>query len=340
MDDTPTEIQKNLIKIDSEVPIFKNNAKTTSALQEFVSNPSINKVSLNCSKPLLLKAFVEFVKKISKFSFLHVDALKIDNLENALRKSLILCIKSSRDVYEGEILDIKLIKDEKDAVQYIEMTLKSLKSSKIITLSKNLIDLVNDVNIGDVVYVEPNSGILKRIGRSETRINEYDLEGDKHVPLHKGTVNSTREKDIYISIYDLDYAFNKYNENISDFTRRHVDSTVSDYLKQGIAQFVCSGIYIENSCNLDVTNLYRLANVSGLYPHLKILIDKVEKDFLIVNSIGEENVVDVLSYFTKKLQTRELRMAVEEVANYENYEKVLAALSISNTVEEFQEVFN
>lgn len=347
MEDFPgsAELKKNLIKLDDDLPKFKNNSKAIEALQEFISNPLINKVCLNCEKSLLLRAFVEFIKKSAKFAFTQLDALKIKNIEDSLRKSIVLLIKSSRDVYEGEIIDIRHVRDENNIVQYIEMSLKTLKSTKKINLSKNLIELVNDVNVGDVVYIEPNIGLIKRIGRSETRINEYDLEGDKHVQLSKGSVHSTREKDIYLTLYDFDYAFNKYNDDISDFSRRHVDSIVLEYLQRGIAQFVCSGVYIENSKHLDILNIHRLVHVSDLYPHLKIFIDNANseiftKSFLYIDSVLDEKVIDILEYFSKNLSDVSLRSTVESVVNFENYETVLAILKLSNSPTEFKEMFN
>lgn len=347
MDEFPgsVEIQKDLIKIDKEVPAFKNNPRAILALEEFISNPFVNKVGIKCDKPLLVKAFVEFVTKSAKFTFTLADAMKIENVEDLIRKSVVLCIKSSRDVYEGEITEIRNIRDDNNVLCSIEMTLKTLKSTKKINISKNLVNLVNDVNIGDVVYIEPNVGILKRIGRSETRINEFDLEGDRHIPLTKSSVHSTREKDIYVTLYDFDFAFNKYDDRISDFTRRHVDQMVGDYLQRGIAQLVCSGLYIENADFLSSLNSFRLVNASDLYPHLKILIDNINSEilndsFLFIDSIYDEQPIDILKYFCKNLADPELKSTVEKVAKHDNFESIIAILSITNSPSEFIELFN
>jgi hypothetical protein len=339
--------------VNTDLPVFKNNSKIILALDEFISNPLVTKLCLNCDKSLLLKAFVEYLTKKSKFTFLKVEySENISIFENYLRKSVILLIKSQRDVYEGEVLEIKRIKDENGILQCIEMTLKSLKLTKSIILNKDLIEQVNEINVGDVVYIEPNSGILQRIGRSETRINEYDLEGDKYVPLHKGGVHSTRERDIYISLFDLDFAFNKYSDDISDFTRRQVDLVVKDYLERGIAQFVCSGIYFENSTGLNSVNFYKIFNFSDLYPHVKIFIENstanlndnsngvcLENAFFVLKSISEENPIDLFEYFSKGFISNEMKLAVEAVLTYDNWEKILSILSICRSVEDFKEIY-
>ena len=49
---------------------------------------------------------------------------------------------------------------------------------------------------GDVIYIEANSGSVKRVGRSDIYASEYDLEADEFVPVPKGVY-------IYIFMYML-----------------------------------------------------------------------------------------------------------------------------------------
>ena len=41
------------------------------------------------------------------------------------------------------------------------------------------------MQVGDVIYVEANSGAVKRQGRSDTFATEFDLEAEEYVPLPK-----------------------------------------------------------------------------------------------------------------------------------------------------------
>ena len=38
---------------------------------------------------------------------------------------------------------------------------------------------------GDVIYIEANSGAVKRVGRSDAYATEFDLEAEQYVPLPK-----------------------------------------------------------------------------------------------------------------------------------------------------------
>ncbi|GJT10387.1 P-loop containing nucleoside triphosphate hydrolase superfamily protein, partial [Tanacetum coccineum] len=42
------------------------------------------------------------------------------------------------------------------------------------------------VAIGDVIYLEANSGAVKRVGRSDAFATKFDLETEEYVPLRKG----------------------------------------------------------------------------------------------------------------------------------------------------------
>lgn len=49
------------------------------------------------------------------------------------------------------------------------------------------------VAVGDVIYIESNSGAVKRVGRSDAFATEFDLEAEEYVPLPKGEVHKRKE---------------------------------------------------------------------------------------------------------------------------------------------------
>lgn len=58
------------------------------------------------------------------------------------------------------------------------------------------------VAVGDVIYIEANSGAVKRVGRSDAFATEFDLEAEEYVPLPKGEVHKKKEivQVIHLSI--------------------------------------------------------------------------------------------------------------------------------------------
>jgi len=53
--------------------------------------------------------------------------------------------------------------------------------------------MVVQVLVGDVIYIEANSGAVKRVGRSDAFATEFDLEAEEYVPLPKGEVHKKKE---------------------------------------------------------------------------------------------------------------------------------------------------
>lgn len=47
--------------------------------------------------------------------------------------------------------------------------------------------------MGDVIYIEANSGNVKWVGWSDNFASEYDLEADLYVPVPKGDVHKKKE---------------------------------------------------------------------------------------------------------------------------------------------------
>ena len=49
------------------------------------------------------------------------------------------------------------------------------------------------IAVGDVIYIEANSGAVKRVGQSDAFATEFDLEAEEYVPLPKGEVHKKKE---------------------------------------------------------------------------------------------------------------------------------------------------
>merc|ERR1712093_687177 len=62
------------------------------------------------------------------------------------------------------------------------------------------------VSIGDVIYIEANTGSSKRVGRSDAYATEFDLEAEEYVPIPKGDVHKKKEIVQDVTLHDLDMA--------------------------------------------------------------------------------------------------------------------------------------
>lgn len=103
-----------------------------------------------------------------------------------------LRIKESKEVYEGEVTELSPAEgaaqgSEGKVVKHVVISMRTSKGSKTLKLDPSIQDglLREKVNVGDVIYIEANSGAVKRVGRCDTHAAEYDLEADEYVPMPK-----------------------------------------------------------------------------------------------------------------------------------------------------------
>jgi len=81
-------------------------------------------------------------------------------------------------------------------ISHVIIGLKTSKGSKQLRLDPSIYDALQKekVSVGDVIYIEANSGAVKRVGRSDVYASEFDLEADEYVPVPKGDVHKKKGK--------------------------------------------------------------------------------------------------------------------------------------------------
>ena len=82
------------------------------------------------------------------------------------------------------------------------------------------------VSVGDVIYIEANSGAVKRVGRSDAYAAEFDLEAEEYVPVPKGDVHKRKEVVQDVTLHDLDSA------NAKPQGGNDIVSIMSQFVKQ------------------------------------------------------------------------------------------------------------
>uniref|UniRef100_A0A2K6FJU5 RuvB-like helicase n=1 Tax=Propithecus coquereli TaxID=379532 RepID=A0A2K6FJU5_PROCO len=116
------------------------------------------------------------------------------------------------------------------------------------------------VEAGDVIYIEANSGAVKRQGRCDTYATEFDLEAEEYVPLPKGDVHKKKEIIQDVTLHDLDVA-NARPQKL----RGEINKVVNKYIDQGVAELVPGVLFIDEVHMLDIecfTYLHRALDSS------------------------------------------------------------------------------
>lgn len=120
-----------------------------------------------------------------------------------------------------------------------------------------------------MIYIEANSGAVKRQGRSDAYATEFDLEAEEYVPLPKGDVHKKKEVVQDVTLHDLDAANAKpqggqdvlsmmsqlvkpKKTEITDKLRKEINKVVDKYIDQGIAELVPGVLFIDEVHMLDI----------------------------------------------------------------------------------------
>ena len=221
------------------------------------------------------------------------EVKKTEVLMENFRRAIGLRIKETKEVYEGEVTELSPCETENPlggygkTISHVVIGLKTSKGTKQLKLDPSIYDSLQKekVMVGDVIYIESNSGAVKRQGRSDTYAAEFDLEAEEYVPLPKGDVHKKKEVIQDVTLHDLDVAnarpqggqdvmsmmgqlLKPRKTEITDKLRKEINKVVNRYIDQGIAELVPGVLFVDEVHMLDIecfTYLHR-ALESALSP--------------------------------------------------------------------------
>jgi len=205
------------------------------------------------------------------------EVKKTEVLMENFRRAIGLRIKETKEVYEGEVTELTPEEAENalggygKTVAHVIIGLKTTKGTKQLKLDPSIYDAIQKekISCGDVIYIEANSGAVKRVGRSDAFATEFDLEAEEYVPLPKGDVHKRKEVVQDVTLHDLDLANAKpqggqdlasmmgqmmkpKKTEITEKLRGEINKVVNKYIDQGIAELVPGVLFIDEVHMLDI----------------------------------------------------------------------------------------
>ena len=181
-----------------------------------------------------------------------------------------LRVRETKEVYEGEVIELTPEEAENPlggfgkTISHLLIGLKSYKGTKKLRLDPSIYEAIQKerVTIGDVIYIEANTGACKRVGRSDAYATEFDLEAEEYVPIPKGEVHKKKEIVQDVTLHDLDIAnarpqggqdimsmmgqlMKPKATEITDKLREEINKVVGRYIDQGVAELVPGVLFID-----------------------------------------------------------------------------------------------
>uniref|UniRef100_A0A0K0E0B0 RuvB-like helicase n=1 Tax=Strongyloides stercoralis TaxID=6248 RepID=A0A0K0E0B0_STRER len=205
------------------------------------------------------------------------EVKKTEVLMEHFRKSIAVQLKERKKVYEGEVVSITPVETKNPVhnfgktYSHVVICLKAGKGSRTLKLDTSIYEeiLKSKIEVGDIIYIEANSGNVKRMGKCDDYRGDFDIETDEYVPRPKGDV--IKEKDIvqHVTLHELDVANarpsmkssqlmsllsqigrNKMTE-ITERLRDEVDKSVDQLVKDGIAEIIPGVLFVDEAHMLD-----------------------------------------------------------------------------------------
>ncbi|XP_038068716.1 ruvB-like 1 [Patiria miniata] len=254
--------------------------------------PGTGKTALALAIAQELGSKVPFCPMVGSEVF-STEIKKTEVLMENFRRAIGLRIKEVKEVYEGEVTELTPCETENPmggygkTVSHVVIGLKTAKGTKQLKLDPSIYESLQKekAEVGDVIYIEANSGAVKRQGRSDTYATEFDLEAEEYVPLPKGDVHKKKEIIQDVTLHDLDVAnarpqggqdimsmmgqlMKPKKTEITDKLRKEINKVVNKYIDQGVAELVPGVLFIDEVHMLDIetfTYLHR-ALESSLSP--------------------------------------------------------------------------
>jgi RuvB-like protein 1 (pontin 52) len=205
------------------------------------------------------------------------EVKKTEILMEHFRRAIGLRIKETKEVFEGEVTQLTPVETPNvtegygKSITHVLIGLKTTKGSKTLKLDPSIYESIQKekVSVGDVIYVEANSGAVKRVGRSDAYATEFDLEAEEYVPLPKGDVHKKKEIAQDVSLHDLDVANARpqgghdiismlgsmgkpKKTEMSEKLRTEINKVVNRYIDNGVAELIPGVLFIDEVHMLDI----------------------------------------------------------------------------------------
>lgn len=242
----------------------------------FVGPPGTGKTALALAISQELGNKIPFCPMVAGEVF-SAEVKKTEILMENFRRAIGLRIKEDKSVYEGEVTEIKPVEVDNPLggygkqIHHVILSLKATSGTKVLKLDPSIYESLQKqrVEVGDIIYIEVNSGSLKRLGRSDAYATEFDIDAEEYVPVPKGSVAKNKLVIQDITLHDLDTAnanpqggqdvlsimsqlLKPKKTEITDKLRKEVNKRVNNLLKNGTAELITGVLFIDEVHMLDI----------------------------------------------------------------------------------------
>lgn len=207
---------------------------------------------------------------VSASEFYSAEMKKTEALIQAMRKAIGVRIREQRTVLEGEVvgLDYNMVPNPYNPTQKIPesatltLATKDEKRSFSVGSRVAMYFLAQNVEIGDVVIIDKETGRVSKLGKSERARKKYDIGEEEVVPVPSGRIEKEKEFTYVLTLHDFDEAnarrasifslFGGGSREIDNEVRQAVDEQVKKLIEEGRAELLPGVLFIDETHLMDI----------------------------------------------------------------------------------------
>lgn len=196
-----------------------------------------------------------------------LEMSKTEALMQAFRRSIGVRIKEETEIIEGEVVEIQIDRPASGVGRKVgKLTMKTTDMETIYDLGDKLIDsLMKDkVQSGDVISIDKSTGKVSKLGRSTTRVNDYEVmpPNVKFVNCPAGELQHRKEVVHTVSLHEIDVINSRAQGFMALFAgdvgeikpeiRSQINTKIAEWREEGKAEIIPGVLFIDEVHMLDI----------------------------------------------------------------------------------------
>jgi len=204
---------------------------------------------------------------IASSEIFSLEMSKTEALTQAFRRSIGVRIKEETEIIEGEVVEVQIDRPAAGTGQRMgKLTIKTTEMETSYELGQKMIDsLVKDkVQSGDVISLDKSTGKITRLGRSYSRVHDFEVmpPNIKFVNCPDGEVQ--RRKDVVhtVNLHEIDVINSRAQGFLALFSgdigeikpeiREQINAKIQEWKEEGKAEIVPGVLFIDEVHMLDI----------------------------------------------------------------------------------------
>jgi RuvB-like protein 2 len=198
---------------------------------------------------------------------------KTEALTQAIRRSIGVRIREDVDIIEGEVVEVIIDRPvlgtsaSGGVASRGRMTLKTTDMETVYDLGQKMLDALSKERIqaGDVISIDKANGKIRRLGRSYSRVRDFDALGPdvKFVACPDGELQKRQTQVHTVNLHEIDVInsrtqagflalFSGDTGEIKAETRDQINQRVAEWKEDGKADIVPGVLFIDEVHLLDL----------------------------------------------------------------------------------------